>query len=208
MANVPFSSLYDHIMPYLPGAEPAIINFHIRRALREFYKRTTLWRESFTFETAPDQPTYLLQPTNGMIHSILSVVCEGNPLPVAPEHMRPPATANGSRPTGWFSTHPNLLSLTPKPDAEYTIVLEAVNTITLDNSVTEFLEETYNEYAEAIASGVVGNMMLMPGKPWTQKDSAAIYIGQFIRTVIATRAKLRDGGQPNASTIRGPRYGK
>lgn len=211
MANVNFSALYDHILPYLPGAELPVIDLHIRRVLREFYRRTTLWRETFEFATTTDR-TYLLTPTSGNVHSVLSVSVDGQRIDPLPESRQPTpaqiAAMDPGVPCAWYSNYANMLSLDPTPTAGIPISAVGVITIPLDLATTQFPEETYNDFCEPIAAGVIGEMMNMPGKPWTQEKSAGRFSGTFVRTVIATRAKLRDGGQPNVSTLRGPRFGR
>lgn len=210
MANANFSDLYDHILPYLPGAETGVVDLHIRRVLREFYRRTTLWRETFNFVTTTAQ-SYLLTPAAGSVHSVFSVAVEGTPIGVLPENMQPTpaqvAAQTASTPTNWFTRYANQVSLNPKPTAGINITVEAIITLSLDNGIVVFPEDTYTQYCEQIAAGVIGEMMKMPGKPWTQDKAARDYSGMFVRTVIAVRAKLRDGGQPNASKLYGPTFG-
>lgn len=198
MANVPFSALYDQILPYLPGAEKPIVDSQIRKVAREFLKRTTLVREAFVFDTTAGVSTYLLTPSFGQVSSILDVWVDTTvKLSPVPEHKRAPADAK--KPDGWFTLIPHLLNLYPQPDAVYPITCNAV--VTLNQTDTGIPEEVVNQHAEALAAGVLAAMFGMPGKPWTQaqsaKESGRIYSG-VIKTL---RGQLRDGGQPNQSTF-------
>ncbi|MGU7895811.1 hypothetical protein, partial [Escherichia coli] len=92
MANVPFSRLYDQVLPYLPGAETAIVDSQIRKVLREFMKRTTICRQSFVITTVAGVSAYRLEPTFGQVSSVLHVWQDGgSPLPNVPEEMLAPA---------------------------------------------------------------------------------------------------------------------
>lgn len=207
-----FAALYDHILPFVPGVETPLVDVTIRRVLRDFFKRTTIWRETFTFNTTLDQPLYQLQASSGSVASILSVEVAGAPIDPLPEDKRlPPAQAaarDASTPTAWYSTYPSLLALDPKPTAGISVVVNAAVTQPLDAGVTTFPDDVLNEYGEEIGSGVVGVLMAMPGKPWTQSKASGEYLGKYVRCVTATRAKLRDGGQPNASRLTAPRFGR
>jgi hypothetical protein len=207
MANKTFEDLYDLILPYLPGAEQAIVDLQICKALREFFKRTTVWRETFAFNTTIGADTYSLTPTAGEVSSTLLVKAQGNKIDPAPEQLRDPNAVPGP-PRGWYSLIPRLLVLYPVPDAIYPISLTAVITLPIDGSLRTYPEEVHSEHAEAIANGVMGAMMAMPGKPWSKMDSAQVYGGAFGKAIRDTRGKLRDGGQPNQSTFRAPcRFG-
>lgn len=203
MANVPFSTLYDQVLPYLPSAEPAIVDSQIRKVLREFMKRTTIIRQTFAFSSVAPIDVYQLVPTFGQVSSVLRVYIGTAPdlvqLPVVPEESLRPA--EDAKPRGWYTMLPHLLTLYPRPDATYDITVEAV--VTLKQDDVDFPEELYLQYGEAIACGVLALMYSMPGKPWTQaqaaKESGRLYSG-MIKTI---RATLRDGGQPNQSTFQG-----
>lgn len=203
-----YDDLYDFILPYLPGAEPGIVDHHIRRVLREFFKRTTVWREVFEFNTTAGAPTaaYALQPTTGVVAAVLDVSANGRHIHPVPEESRDPR-ATPAVPTGWYSLIPQVLVLYPKPNGITPIRVEAAITVAPDGEDRTFPTDVFTEHAEALGFGVVGAMMMMPGKPWTQRDSSLTYSRLFGSAIRDTRGKLRDGGQPNQSTFSGPRFG-
>lgn len=70
MPNRNFNELYDLILPYVPAVETPLVDYHIRRVVREFCRRTTLWRHRVTITTEPGVNDYLLSPydaTEGVI---------------------------------------------------------------------------------------------------------------------------------------------
>lgn len=70
MPNRNFNELYDLILPYVPAVETPLVDYHIRRVVREFCRRTTLWRHRVTITTQPGVNDYLLSPydaTEGVI---------------------------------------------------------------------------------------------------------------------------------------------
>lgn len=201
MANVPFSALYDQILPYLPGATEPIVDSQIRKVVREFMKRTTILRETFQFNTVAGTATYQLNPTFGQVSSVLDafIDSEQRPLGVSTEESRGPRPAE--KPQAWYTMVPHLFTLWPTPDAAYQITLNAV--VSLGQTDTEIPEDIVKQYAETLAAGVLAMMFAMPGKPWTQAQ-AATSSGRMYHGMINTiRASLRDGGQPNQSVFRG-----
>lgn len=205
MANVPFSRLYNQVLPYIPGAEIPIIDVQIRKALREFMKRTTLIRQTFTFPTVEDYNTYQLSPTFGMMSSVLQVFIDdmdGNEreLPVRPEELRYAGHEN-NQPDSWWSTTPDVLTLYPRPDGVYSV--SVIGVVTLKQDDTTYPEELSDNYAEIIAAGAISALMAMPGKPWTSSGGSQSAGRTFSDGIKTIRAGLRDGGQPNQSTFRG-----
>ena len=68
----PFTALHDDVLPYLPGAPVPLVDSAIRKATREFLRRTTVLRQEFTFTTTPGIDTYRLNPASGQVSSVLA----------------------------------------------------------------------------------------------------------------------------------------
>lgn len=207
MANIAFSSLYDQVMPYLPGVELGMLNLQIRKVLRDFMTRTTITREEFLFDTVAGTATYKLTPTYGEVSSILGVYAQGSefPLPVVPEERR--WARSPGQPAGWFALLASMPAVWPVPDDVYPVrIVAAVRPALATDNVPE---EIVAEHAETIAAGVLSAMYAMPGKPWTKTDAAAASGRAYSNSVKTIRSTLRDGGQPNVSTFVGVRrFGK
>lgn len=201
MANVAFSTLYDLILPYLPGAETPIVDNQIRKVLRDFLQRTTLQRESFTLTTTAGVATYALTPTYGIVSAVLRVWRPDSPRPLPPlaEHYQFPLESG--EPAMWTNVIPSILKLHPVPDDVYTYYVDTALTAAQDT--TELPEELVHHYGEVIAAGVLSAMMAMPGKPWTQADASKITGRMYAGKVRELRGHVREGGQPNHSTFRG-----
>jgi len=205
MANVPFSRLYDQVLPYIPGAELPIVDVQIRKALREFMKRTTLIRQTFTFPTVAGFPSYQLTPTFGQMSSVLQVFLDNTDgheleLPVRTEEQRYAGVSPG-QPNSYWSTLPNVVMLYPTPNDVFQI--SAIGVVTLKQDDTTFPEELLDNYAEIIAAGAIAALTAMQGKPWTSSPSSQAAGRTFSDGIKTIRASLRDGGQPNQSTFRG-----
>lgn len=203
---VPFSALYDQVLPYLPAAELPLVDAQIRKALREFMRRTTITRETFDWYTDPmaATPTYWLKPSLGEVSSIIGVWIsedpasgQWHPLPPVPEERRI-IRARG-KPEGWYTTALDYLTLYPEPDAAY--LMRATAVVTLKQTDTFFPDYILSHHAEAIGAGVLALMYGMPGKPWTQQTAAQQAGRAFAGEIRTLRGSLRDGGQPNQSTF-------
>lgn len=209
MAMLPYLDWYDHTLPYLPGAETGVLDFHIRKILREFLRRTTVWRETITLTPLVGSYSYALVPANpgAIVAAVLSVGDSGNMnhFPVLPENYRPaPGYADASRPRGWYVQALPYINLY---GAIGPTGVQCVLTLTLEPGVLEFPDFLLNQYSDIIGAGIVASMMAMPGKPWTQFEVAQVHWRRYVNGMLALRAELRDGGQPNSGRFTGPRFG-
>lgn len=207
-----FSDFYDHIFPFLPSVHPAVVDLQLRKTLKEFFRRSTYWREDipFTLQVGTDLTT--LRPTQpgAVVSHILTVTLDGQQLGVAPETARraPGVTAQNAKPRGWFSRISDILEFTDVADANYGGVAQVTLNLSMDPTEKDVPDAVLEHYGDLIGAGCVGALMMMPAKPWTQPEASRPYLNRFAAGVLALRAQLRDGGQPNASTLRGPRFGK
>lgn len=207
MANLPFLDLYDHVIPYLPGAETSVVDLQIRRTLKDFFRRTTLWREDVPVTILPDQTLYALVPSTP-IARVAHVMRVGHgphaiDLAPVPEHYRMAPGYVDTRAGWWVQNLPYIHLRTTEPTA----VVSCALTLTVEPGVLEFPEWVLNNHVEIVSAGILAHMMSMPGKPWTQLDLAGVHWKRYSSGVLAERAQLRDGSRPNASTMTGPRFG-
>ncbi len=199
MTPVPVSELHNQLLPYLPAVEIPLLNSQIIMVARDFFKRTTVLREEFVFTTTPGVQDYQLNPVYGEVASIIAVWREGRdwPLDPVPEHVR--QRIDAGQPSGWFAMLPNLPSIYPMPDAAYEMTINAVVRPKRDD--TTLPGEVVDQYREELCAGVLAAMYAMPGKPWTQSQSAKESGRMYAGAVKTIRSTVRDGGQPNHSTF-------
>lgn len=228
MALRAFSEFYDHILPYLPAVETPLVDYHIRRVVREFCRRTTIWRQVVNFTTEIGEDEYLFRPYTvlpvdaGLSEqyalteddiwepiSILSVTVDGRTIPPVPEEYRrvPGQTLQSQRPTGWFSPSPRVIVFNHAPTEELAVALHIVAGLSLEPGVVEVPEMLVADYREVISDGVVSSLKMLAQKPWYDPEGAQIAGRRFVGAVLALRGKLRDAGQPSVSTARAPRFG-
>lgn len=208
-----FSDFYDFIMPEVPLANPAFVDFQLRRVFREFFRRTTVWRhtQAISVDETTDNPIALVVP-DGIATGVLSVVLDGSPRPlgVLPEERRPPAGATIPRGQvcGWYTIEPDQLYLYSRPAAAHTLQVELVanmESLEANKTVPDFVLEHHHDI---IADGCIAKLYNMSGKPWSQPQAGNKREKDFVRGMLALRSSLRDGGQPNASRFVGPRFGR
>lgn len=222
MAN--FSVLYDWVLPELPGCDLPIVNFHIRKVVRQFLKRTTLWREDVAIVLVPGQSLYPVTPIVpgvtpsdsdtdvGVPLGILTCTVNNQVINPITEQTRP---ADGilvqpCQPNAFFQFTPDYVTFYPVPDnaATYTALLHIYKTIPLTAADQSMPDAIYSHYVEAIANGVKSSLMGMPKKPWSNIEMALTYNKMFADSTLALRDRFRSGGVRNATRITFPRFGR
>lgn len=218
-----FSTLYDWVMPELPGCDIPIINFHIRKQAREFLRRTTLWREDVTITLVAGQALYPIVPIVpgvnpsdadtdvGVPLGVLTVCVNNQPINPLTEQTRP---ADGvliqpCQPNAWFQFTPDYIQFYPTPDnaATYTAIVQIYKTIPLTSTDLVMPDALYSHYMEILANGVKASLMGMAKKPWSNQELALVYNRMFADGVLSTRDKYRSGGQRSATRITFPAFG-
>lgn len=143
-------------------------------------------------------------------YSIISVVCDGRPLPALPEDRRDPYGARPAdgQPRAWYSPSARVVHLYPTPAAVHNVVVDVVCALTMTPTVPAMPEFLFVDYREIIADGVIASLKALGNKPWYDPEGASQYARRYANAVQGIRGKLRDGNQPNVSTARGPRFGR
>lgn len=207
-----FLDFYDHVMPYVPGVQSEFVDFHLRKALREFFRRTSVWRTVVAVNLTANSTSAALVIPDGKVQSVLTVSLDRSktPLPVTPESRRYPrgATVARGQPASWFTVEPDRLYLQPLPDGAYTLHIDCVTTLPEDATCKTVPCFVLEHYHEDIANGTIASLTAMAGKPWTHPELSKYHRDMFVRRMLSLRAIHRDGGQPNASTFSGPRFGR
>ena len=207
-----FSQFYDHIAPFVIGADTPIIDFHIRRVAREFLRRTCVWREQVQpFDLTIGQPAYVMASANAdaEVCNIMSVVIDGEPLPVVQAKARPAYGQNSElrKPRGWSKLTPRVLRFSDSPDKAYTCHVEVALSMALSEAVQTLPDFMLTDYNDVFTAGVLASMMMTPGKPWTNLEGGTMHNQRYKVGLLATRAEYDDGGKINLHQFRGPRFG-
>ena len=195
--------LYDHLLPYLPSVQTPLLDLQIRRTARDFFKRTTIWRDAVVVETEPGIRVYRLTPaefrqTRPEVGSVLRVTRGSEQLPNIPEASRRYGQPNG-RVCGWWSEVPGFIAFDPVPAERESL---RVHVVLRPPLTAEYLPaDLIKPYVEEFSAGVISALYSMPGKPWTQGNAAAAAARVYNGAVNSIRALVREGGRPNVSTM-------
>lgn len=210
MAN--FKDFYDYIMPALRGVEGPMVDFELRKAVRDWQRSTTMWREAVPLTLQVGKTDYRVEPKDsGITAGILSM-----PYPTDPSrsmdsidegHRWPEGyLPDAGVPDGWWQLYPGVFRVNRAPDQAYPIMVLIFKQMSQDPSDDFIPDDLFDQYAEKIASGALSQLLAMPAKPWRDTTMATYHALQFTKAKQALRAKLRRGGSIASSRVRAPAF--
>lgn len=210
MAN--FKDFYDFIMPVLRGVDPPMVDFELRKAIRDWQRSTTMWRESVPLTFQPGVTDYRIEARDGgLIAGILSMPRPNDPskdMPSVTESHRWPEgyLPEPGTPDGWWQLYPGVIRINRPPDVAYPVTVLIYKQLTQDPSDDYVPDDLYEDYAEKVASGALAQFFAMPAKPWRDTSMASYHMMNFTKAKQALRAKVRRGGATAQPRVKGPTF--
>jgi hypothetical protein len=208
MAN--FEDFYDFIVPSCRGIDLPIVDFEIRKAVRDWQRSTTMWREIVPLTLLQGVTDYRIVPANGGITAgIYSLPDPQRPdgfLREMAEVARYPEgylPAPGP-PDGYWQLYPGLIRLNRGPDQSYPITVGIYKQMSQDASDDYIPDDLFDQYADKVASGALAQLLAQPGKPWRDLNMATWHNTSFTKAKLALRAKLRKGGSHGQARVTAP----
>lgn len=169
----------------LTGVSDAALKGELFDVMQEFYDTSSSWLESLTINVLPNVVAYDLVPTNGQAIRIIGIA-EIDPLnPLTPPHMR-------------GGTMPNFgqvnLAEVPGKSATYQVIVALNVSLPVDKNGFPITSDwALSIYSTGILDGLLGRMMEMPGKSYSNTTSAAYHLKRFNNVINQARvATLRN----------------
>lgn len=185
------SDLVPDVMLYTPGAPDILVEQKILDAAIEFCNLSGYWQQELDpFETIATNDNYDIDtPSDSVIRHILSLSVNG--LTIYPSK----TVELDRRSQGWRTrTGPpkrfvmksmTELMLTPIPDAVYPVT--AFASLRPSKDATEIPDILIDFKREEIVAGAIFKLLTIPGRQWTDMQTAGFYRQQFYRGVKQAR---------------------
>lgn len=207
-----FQDFYDFIIPSCRGIDQPMVDFEVRKAVRDWQRSTTIWRESIPLTLRQGVTDYRVAPNNGGItagiysfqdpSNMSGELREFAEVARSPEGYLPQA----GTPDGWWQLYPGVIRLNRPPDKDYTITLGIYKQMSQDATDDYIPDDMFSEYADKIASGALAQLLSQPGKPWMDVNMATWHNTNFTKAKLALRAKLRRGGSRGQLRVTAPYF--
>lgn len=218
MANI--TDFIADVYPEVDGAMDSIITSAVRKIVREFCRKTTRWRVDLppltlvlnqTAYVPGALATTLQFPVDGELVFYVNATQNGTPLePTRKEDMDAVQfdweIEQGSQMLRFYPSDPLTFNVYPIPvDVTYPLQIRAafmpaVAALTCPDFIM-------NDWQEVITAGVVGRLLNMANRPWTDMKTAAVKRAEFLDGVAQAAIQLDRGFATKVRTAKVPFFG-
>lgn len=194
-----FTQWYDDVLPSVPGCSQAMALDAIRKAAIEFCERSWGWTYNpAAIDVVNGQISYAFTPPAGAVVSkVLHVWYDDKPIhPRSPDQldgMFPNWRTSSGTPEYYTQEDERNLLLVAVPNADLTGGLKMRVSLKPTYNAADIETRLYEEYREAIASGALSRLMMMPKKPYTDLALAAVHQATFDDKIATVRLKVQKG---------------
>lgn len=189
-----WSDFFDYVAPLVPGADPSLLELHIRNAAIDFCNDTRAATYSLPITTVVGQSSYDIS-LNGADYTPVII----NSARIQTRELKPVTTdyLNGAvlgwrndqgTPWAYLSDDPYSVRLYPTPDEATEVVVELSVMPTRSSAGIE--DYVYDRYVEVIAHGAVQRIASIPQKPYTNPQVAQMAMIEFIKGKAAARTEV------------------
>lgn len=210
MATRTFLSLATRLAPSVPGCPQPVLIQYIRDAAVEVCERTLAWRyEQPLVRLTSGVYDYPYEtPTDTEVHAFLTVALNGEPITAATleqvHNLYPQwpdmAVEQRSSPRYIAQFDADNFAVAPIPDAntysvKMILVLKPIRTATgMDKTVFDDLENV-------IMHGALQHLLVLPNKPWSDRELAAYHSKQYLAKTVERRARANLGAGRASITV-------
>jgi hypothetical protein len=200
-----FSTLAPKVATSLPECPHPLIVQHIRDAARRVCERSLAWwYEEPPFALTPGERRYTFpKPVDTEVQAVMAAALDGQPVHVAPVSPAAPVRANLSvvdpgQPRVLTQVSAHEFIVLPPPDSEKVYTLHLVYALKPARGAQEMDEQVFDMLELPIMHYALQTLLVIPDKPWTDREVATYHARQFLFTVTEARA------QANLATFRTP----
>lgn len=180
-----YETLLPEVLPYVPGCPDQSCLRAIRNATIELCTRSLVWQVLSEQEqlSKGDDAYEIDPPDEAELVMLMEVYIDGREIrPIAPDQMRfvgvgPWPTSSG--PPSSYIESGGTIRFVPLPDVSFKIVTRAAFRPTLDS--TAFDDSLYRDWWEAIRSGALSRLQMIPGQSWSDMKTAGVNAALFAK---------------------------
>jgi hypothetical protein len=196
------ASFYDFLMPELKGITTAMLDLHLRLWARDFCAKTHVWRADFDpVNLVASRATYDLDASASQAEPVKVIRLRVNDELLYDELWTEdsqgddePKYERGNPPFTVNDTCTELTLMEDEiPTAAVTDGLEVYGSMRPKMNATQLPDLFYGEHLEALRTGVLSRLMVMPGKPWTDRELATFYGSEANRLALAAATRAQRG---------------
>lgn len=193
MSTVTIVSMFDNVLPELPGCSNEMAINAIRQSAIDLCRRSKVWSpEPELDDVEAGEPNPILSPPAGsVVMDVREVSIEGRPIDPKSRDELDYEYPNWRTDTGLpraYTMDGETLRLVPTPDTTIVGGLEVRLSLLPADNATTLPRWMVTRYGDGICSGAKQRLMRMPKKPWSDESMAGFYENEFHAT--AARASV------------------
>jgi len=175
------SDLYPLVTPELPGCPLPLILQRIRKVIIEFCRDSQAWEYDLDPINVRDGTTDYdldLDTAEAVIDQIQEVLLEDSEIFQGED---------------FIMASPVLLSLIEEPSADVDGGLEVTVSLRPSRTATTIDPRLFDDWADCWAAGVKAELMVMPGKPWTDQSLSRFYKAEYHKGLSQAKNRAATG---------------
>lgn len=196
------------------GAPDQLIQAMLTQVVREFYTKSTAWRETVgPYNVLPNVSGFVpLNPVsqNARLQFVLAAFLFPINGSLVPNHLAPvtrqPRGGTPQLPHEYFMEKMDVMQLFPYPDSNYGPVLYVYASLVPTPNAATLPDISYTHHLDALTWGTLARLYMMPKKPWTDKNLAAEYSKKFRQEILLWRDVAGRGQGPSDTRFRFPSF--
>lgn len=212
MTTKAFSTLANRLVPTVHGCPIPVITQYVRDAAIEACERTLAWRYiQPTIRLTPGVYDYPFElPDDTEVHAIISTAVNANPIrPVTLESAVTtyplfPDDSATARATPLLLVHidPDTFYVAPTPDAVIDYDLKMIVALKPLRDAAGMDTTIMDDLENVIIHGAAQNLLVLPEKPWSDRELAAYHAKQYVFKLTERRARVNVGSGRAVLTVR------
>jgi hypothetical protein len=188
------SVMLDRVHDELPAVPEPVALRALADSVKEFCKRSHIWQEDLpAVRTRVGVTNFDLAPDTGtIVVAVKEVRLAGERIPPAPKELSQILTntlPSAAKPAAWMQVSPNQIQLLNATEAVELLTVRAAITLAQGQTEIELPDDLVDEYAEDLAAGAKGRLVMQRGQPWYAPEAAGDYRRQYY--VAVNQAKFR-----------------
>lgn len=190
---VPYTNLYDEVLPDVPGVTPAVALNAIRNACIEFCSKSNIWVvDHDPIASIADEPVYQFEPPNGtVVSSVVVARFAGFELDPATQGELSEEYGDWQSKSGtpeyFIQENSEELILCPKPIAAVADALKMKVSLKPSRKSTGIEGWIVESYQEELAHGAKAKLFAMNKKPWSSAELAGFHLSAFEAAIAAAK---------------------
>lgn len=203
MATRTFLSLANRLSPSVPGCPLPVIANYIRDAAVEVCERTLAWRyEQPVIRLTPGVYEYPYEtPSDTEVHAFLTVSVNreaAQPLMIEDIHTKFPhwpdlAEEYRSNPRYVAQFDVDNFAVAPIPDDSKTYDVKMILALKPLRTATGMDKSVFDDLENVIMHGALQHLLVLPNKPWSDRELAAYHAKQYLAKTVERRARANLG---------------